>query len=148
MGRDQLTKDDIKVYAAVSHKVDAFPNVSKWYHCVSSQLAARFVFFPSFFVVLVFVFTWVSSVLPFNCFSEKITPCIIFACCLALVWLISIPTIFNNYRKPRSETCNVSFGLCSWFSMSERVATYRIELRSSQVPKLVRLICPFMGPPP
>ncbi|KAF7119394.1 hypothetical protein RHSIM_Rhsim13G0203400 [Rhododendron simsii] len=39
---DQLTKDDIKVYAAVSHKVDAFPNVSKWYHCVSSQLAASF----------------------------------------------------------------------------------------------------------
>ncbi|KAI8525941.1 hypothetical protein RHMOL_Rhmol13G0269700 [Rhododendron molle] len=38
----KVDADDIKVYAAVSHKVDAFPNVSKWYHCVSSQLAASF----------------------------------------------------------------------------------------------------------
>lgn len=42
--RDQLTKDDIKVYAAVLAKPGgAFPNASKWYDAVSSQLAARFV---------------------------------------------------------------------------------------------------------
>lgn len=39
---DQLTKDDIKVYGALLSKVDAFPNVSKWYDCVSSQLSASF----------------------------------------------------------------------------------------------------------
>jgi len=42
--RDQFTKDDIKVYAAVLEKPgDAFPNVGKWYEVVSSKLAARFV---------------------------------------------------------------------------------------------------------
>ncbi|XP_042515133.1 elongation factor 1-beta 2-like [Macadamia integrifolia] len=40
---DQLTKDDIKVYAAVLGKPgDEFPNASRWYDCVSSHLAARF----------------------------------------------------------------------------------------------------------
>ncbi|KAK7401033.1 hypothetical protein VNO78_12344 [Psophocarpus tetragonolobus] len=40
---DQLTKDDIKVYAAVLEKPgDAFPNVAKWYEVVSSHLAKSF----------------------------------------------------------------------------------------------------------
>ncbi|XP_065879231.1 elongation factor 1-beta 2-like [Euphorbia lathyris] len=40
---DQLTKDDIKVYAAVSAKPgDSFPNASKWYDCVTSSLATSF----------------------------------------------------------------------------------------------------------
>ncbi|KAA8544519.1 hypothetical protein F0562_022531 [Nyssa sinensis] len=41
---DQLTKDDIKVFTAVLEKPsgDLFPNASKWYNCVSSQLAASF----------------------------------------------------------------------------------------------------------
>uniref|UniRef100_A0A5B7C2T1 Putative elongation factor 1-beta 2 n=1 Tax=Davidia involucrata TaxID=16924 RepID=A0A5B7C2T1_DAVIN len=41
---DQLTKDDIKVFAAVLKKPsgDLFPNACKWYDCVSSQLAASF----------------------------------------------------------------------------------------------------------
>ena len=41
---DQLTKDDIKVYAAVLEKPngDLFPNASQWYHCVSSKLATSF----------------------------------------------------------------------------------------------------------
>ncbi|XP_010031680.2 elongation factor 1-beta 2 [Eucalyptus grandis] len=40
---DQLTKDDIKVYAAVVEKPGgSFPNAGKWYQCVSSHLAASF----------------------------------------------------------------------------------------------------------
>ncbi|GAB4855933.1 hypothetical protein Ancab_024573 [Ancistrocladus abbreviatus] len=40
---DVLTKDDIKVYAAVLEKPgDLYPNASKWYHSVSSSLLARF----------------------------------------------------------------------------------------------------------
>ncbi|KAF8009445.1 hypothetical protein BT93_J0435 [Corymbia citriodora subsp. variegata] len=40
---DQLTKDDIKVYAAVLAKPGgSFPSASKWYECVSSHLAASF----------------------------------------------------------------------------------------------------------
>ncbi|TKY57100.1 Elongation factor 1-beta 1 [Spatholobus suberectus] len=40
---DQLTKDDIKVYAAVVEKPgDSFPNAAKWYHVVSSHLAPSF----------------------------------------------------------------------------------------------------------
>ncbi|KAG5120813.1 hypothetical protein AAZX31_14G037800 [Glycine max] len=40
---DQLTKDDIKVYAAVVEKPgDSFPNAAKWYDAVSSQLAPSF----------------------------------------------------------------------------------------------------------
>ncbi|KAJ9172323.1 hypothetical protein P3X46_015572 [Hevea brasiliensis] len=40
---DKLSKDDIKVYAAVLGKPgDAFPNASKWYDGVSSHLAASF----------------------------------------------------------------------------------------------------------
>jgi len=41
---DELTKDDVKVYAAVLEKPseDQFPNASKWYECVSSKLAASF----------------------------------------------------------------------------------------------------------
>ncbi|XP_052178025.1 elongation factor 1-beta [Diospyros lotus] len=41
---DKLTKDDIKVYAAVLEKPSGslFPNVSQWYDAVSSQLAPSF----------------------------------------------------------------------------------------------------------
>ncbi|KAJ1432108.1 Translation elongation factor EF1B, beta/delta chain, conserved site [Sesbania bispinosa] len=40
---DQLTKDDIKVYAAVLEKPGGtFPNAAKWYDVVSSHLAASF----------------------------------------------------------------------------------------------------------
>ncbi|CAL5358058.1 unnamed protein product [Camellia sinensis] len=41
---DKLTKDDVKVYAAVLEKpsADQFPNASQWYHCVSSHLAPSF----------------------------------------------------------------------------------------------------------
>ncbi|WZZ38656.1 hypothetical protein YC2023_034915 [Brassica napus] len=40
---DQLSVDDVKVYATVSEKPsDAFPNASKWYDCVASQLAKSF----------------------------------------------------------------------------------------------------------
>ncbi|KAF8398112.1 hypothetical protein HHK36_017037 [Tetracentron sinense] len=40
---DQLTKDDIKVYAAiVENSCGAFPNTSRWYDRVSWHLAARF----------------------------------------------------------------------------------------------------------
>ncbi|KAE8700248.1 Elongation factor 1-beta [Hibiscus syriacus] len=40
---NKLTKDDIKVYAAVlKNPGDSFPNVSKWYNSVSSQLATSF----------------------------------------------------------------------------------------------------------
>lgn len=38
-----LTKDDVKVYAAVLEKPGShFPNASKWYSCVSSHLAKSF----------------------------------------------------------------------------------------------------------
>ncbi|KAK6936920.1 Translation elongation factor EF1B, beta/delta subunit, guanine nucleotide exchange domain, partial [Dillenia turbinata] len=40
---DQLTKDDIKEYAAILEKPgDAFSNASQWYHLVSSNLAPSF----------------------------------------------------------------------------------------------------------
>ncbi|OVA13826.1 Translation elongation factor EF1B [Macleaya cordata] len=40
---DQVTRDDIKVFAAVLEKPSgAFPNVSRWYDCVSSLLASSF----------------------------------------------------------------------------------------------------------
>ncbi|KMT14667.1 hypothetical protein BVRB_4g074350 [Beta vulgaris subsp. vulgaris] len=40
---DELTKDDIKVYSAVSERPgDSFSNASKWYESVSQQLAASF----------------------------------------------------------------------------------------------------------
>ncbi|XP_047308596.1 elongation factor 1-beta 2-like [Impatiens glandulifera] len=39
---EKLTKDDVKVYAAVAEKTDDFPNVSQWYGSVASQLAASF----------------------------------------------------------------------------------------------------------
>ncbi|KAF7833625.1 Elongation factor 1-beta 1 [Senna tora] len=40
---NQLTKDDIKVYAFVSKNPgNAFPNASKWYEAVSSRLAQSF----------------------------------------------------------------------------------------------------------
>ncbi|PIN09424.1 Elongation factor 1 beta/delta chain [Handroanthus impetiginosus] len=41
---DQLTKDDVKVYAAVSEKPssDLYPNASKWYDAVSVKLASSF----------------------------------------------------------------------------------------------------------
>ena len=59
---DKLTKDDIKVYAAVLvNPGNSFPNVCKWYDAVSSQLAARFALFslslPLFLLIyLVFIF--------------------------------------------------------------------------------------------
>jgi len=44
-----LSVDDVKVYAAVPVKPsDAFPNASKWYESVASQLAKRFVLFSEF----------------------------------------------------------------------------------------------------
>ncbi|KAL6976565.1 hypothetical protein U1Q18_025355 [Sarracenia purpurea var. burkii] len=41
---DQLTKDDVKVYAAVLEEPsgDLFPNASQWYQSVSSKLSASF----------------------------------------------------------------------------------------------------------
>ncbi|TYH93555.1 hypothetical protein ES332_A13G262900v1 [Gossypium tomentosum] len=40
---DKLTKDDIKVYAAVlKNPGGSFPSVSQWYNCVSSHLASSF----------------------------------------------------------------------------------------------------------
>ncbi|XP_076915176.1 elongation factor 1-beta-like [Bidens hawaiensis] len=41
---NQITKDDVKVYAAVSAKpsADLYPNASKWYDCVASKLSASF----------------------------------------------------------------------------------------------------------
>lgn len=42
-----MTKDDVKVYAAVAEKpkADLYPNASKWYEAVSAKLASRYVFF-------------------------------------------------------------------------------------------------------
>lgn len=41
---DQLTKDDVKVYAAVLEQPSAelYPNASQWYQSVSSKLAPSF----------------------------------------------------------------------------------------------------------
>ncbi|CAN8244126.1 unnamed protein product [Cochlearia groenlandica] len=40
---EQLSIDDVKVYAAVSEKPsDAFPNASRWFDCVASHLAKSF----------------------------------------------------------------------------------------------------------
>ncbi|KAK1277548.1 Elongation factor 1-beta [Acorus gramineus] len=39
---DQISKDDIKVFAAVSKPGDGFPNVCRWYQTIFSALAARF----------------------------------------------------------------------------------------------------------
>ncbi|KAI3910519.1 hypothetical protein MKW98_027801 [Papaver atlanticum] len=40
---DQITRDDVKVFAAVSEKPgSAFPNASRWYETVSSLLASSF----------------------------------------------------------------------------------------------------------
>ncbi|WP_168405928.1 elongation factor 1-beta/delta, partial [Acinetobacter indicus] len=39
---DEITKDDVKVYAAVSSPGEGFSNVSRWYETVSSALAVRF----------------------------------------------------------------------------------------------------------
>lgn len=53
--RDQLTKDDVKVYAAVLNQpsADLYPNASKWYHAVSSKLATRYVESFSLFLSLI-----------------------------------------------------------------------------------------------
>lgn len=42
--RSQLTKDDVKVYAAVLGKPsgDLYPYASKWYETVSAKLASRY----------------------------------------------------------------------------------------------------------
>ncbi|KAM3303330.1 elongation factor 1-beta 2 [Capsicum chacoense] len=42
--RDQLTKDDIKVYGAILEQPssDLYPNASKWYQAVSAKLASSF----------------------------------------------------------------------------------------------------------
>lgn len=54
--RDVLTKDDIKVYAAVSEKPgDSFPNASRWYGSVSAQLASRFVLRFRFWLNLIWL---------------------------------------------------------------------------------------------
>ncbi|KAK1277122.1 Elongation factor 1-beta [Acorus gramineus] len=39
---EQISKDDVKVFAAVSKPGEGFPNVCRWYETVSSALAARF----------------------------------------------------------------------------------------------------------
>ncbi|XP_073283882.1 elongation factor 1-beta 2-like [Primulina huaijiensis] len=41
---DQFTKDDVKVYAAISEKPsgDLYPNASQWYETVSAKLAPSF----------------------------------------------------------------------------------------------------------
>uniref|UniRef100_A0A1D1Z9Y5 Elongation factor 1-beta 1 n=1 Tax=Anthurium amnicola TaxID=1678845 RepID=A0A1D1Z9Y5_9ARAE len=40
---DEISRDDVKVYAAVSKKPgEGFPNVARWYGSVASVLAARF----------------------------------------------------------------------------------------------------------
>ncbi|KAK9072814.1 hypothetical protein SSX86_009249 [Deinandra increscens subsp. villosa] len=41
---NQITKDDVKVFAAVLAKpsADLYPSASKWYECVASKLATRF----------------------------------------------------------------------------------------------------------
>lgn len=59
---DQITKDDVKVYAAVLDKpsADVYPSTSKWYECVASKLASRCVWFK--FMILKFVF----------CFDETV----------------------------------------------------------------------------
>lgn len=43
--RNQITKDDVKVFAAVFDKpsADLYPSASKWYDSVASKLSARFV---------------------------------------------------------------------------------------------------------
>lgn len=40
---DQITKDDVKVYAAVLGKPsgELYPSASKWYDCVEAKLAVR-----------------------------------------------------------------------------------------------------------
>ncbi|KAG6531383.1 hypothetical protein ZIOFF_005189 [Zingiber officinale] len=39
---DQISKDDVKVFAAVAKPGDGFPNVSRWYSSVSVVLSPRF----------------------------------------------------------------------------------------------------------
>ena len=39
---DRISKDDVKVFAAVAKPGDGFPNVARWYESVSGVLAARF----------------------------------------------------------------------------------------------------------
>ncbi|KAJ8511059.1 hypothetical protein OPV22_001493 [Ensete ventricosum] len=39
---DQISKDDVKVFAAVAKPGDGFPNVCRWYESVSGILAPRF----------------------------------------------------------------------------------------------------------
>ncbi|KAL9991630.1 putative translation elongation factor EF1B/ribosomal protein S6 [Helianthus debilis subsp. tardiflorus] len=41
---NQITKDDVKVYAAVSEKpsADLYPSASKWYDCVAEKLSSSF----------------------------------------------------------------------------------------------------------
>ncbi|XP_023755357.1 elongation factor 1-beta [Lactuca sativa] len=41
---NQITKDDVKVYASVLEKpnADLYPSASKWYDCVASKLATSF----------------------------------------------------------------------------------------------------------
>ncbi|KAI3791948.1 hypothetical protein L2E82_05814 [Cichorium intybus] len=41
---NQITKDDVKVYAAVLEKpsADLYPSASKWYDCVASKLSTSF----------------------------------------------------------------------------------------------------------
>lgn len=54
--RDQLTKDDIKVYGAILEQPssDLYPNASKWYQAVSAKLASRYILsFYSIFVLFI-----------------------------------------------------------------------------------------------
>ncbi|PHU29702.1 hypothetical protein BC332_01795 [Capsicum chinense] len=44
ISRDQLTKNDIKVYGEILEQpcLDIYPNASKWYHAVSAKLVSSF----------------------------------------------------------------------------------------------------------
>lgn len=64
MFSDRLTKDDIKVFAAVLEKPSGgYPNASRWYETVSSHLATRFVVLcrTPFLVLLLFCMISVSQ---------------------------------------------------------------------------------------
>jgi len=65
-GKDQLMKDDIKVYAAVLDKPGgSFLNAGKWSKCVSSHLASRFVSLLDLALMLMGCSILLDSELPF-----------------------------------------------------------------------------------
>lgn len=60
INRNHLTKDDIKVYAAVLEHPSAklYPNASQWYQAVSSKLVVRYLTFLVFFLMKIQVFNF------------------------------------------------------------------------------------------